>query len=316
MTKSLSQRIALYLSGSLLLRAGKILHENHLTDWQLGGSFVRKSMANAYLILNDYGKGLFPPKLPPREETFKIEREQFESWEFQSLDKTVAEAMTKPFSFPLHLLKCYTWAYVSIIETFNRRGIKPGSKLLEFGCGMGWLAELLTYQGYHVTGTTIAPIDIKHAKRRIGLLKERGIQSKLDFFCSPMEEMHKHIDPTEPFDATFCFEALHHAFDWRESLDAAAKCIRPGGQLFLFSEPPTLHTFICYRSAKILKTHEIGFKRKELVSHLKSLGLTDIEVRQPVHIEKIRDFWKYFVPFTFGAGSLMARSFWIAARKK
>jgi 2-polyprenyl-3-methyl-5-hydroxy-6-metoxy-1,4-benzoquinol methylase len=315
MHKPLKKRIASNIANSFLLRAGKVLHETHENDWQLGGSFFRKLLANVYLIIHDYGEGHFPPKLPSREETYKGERDQFESWDFQELDKTVSDSMTKPFSFPPHLLKYYTWAFVYITETLERRGINPGSRLLEFGCGMGWLAELLASRGYHVTGTTIAPIDIKHAKRRINLLKERGISSELDFFCSPMEEMHKYVDQTNPFDAAFCFEALHHAFDWKESLDAAAKCIRPGGQLFLFSEPPTLHTFICHRSAKVLKTHEIGFKQRDLVKHLELLGFRDFEVRRPVQIERIRDFWKVLSPFSFGGGSLIARSIWISAKK-
>lgn len=316
MNKKLSQRIASGLARSFLLQPGKTADERHANDWQMGGMFVSKVLANVYLILRDYGEGEFPPKLPSRELTYKGEREQFESWDFQPLDKTIAQSMTKPFSFPPHLLRYYLWSYAHITETLERRGVNPGARCLEFGCGMGWLAELLAFRGYHVTGTTIAPIDIKHAKRRIALLKERGINTELGFFCSPMEEMHRHVDLAKPFDAAFCFEALHHAYDWRESLESAAKCVRSGGQLFLFGEPPALHTFICYRSARILKTHEIGFKRKDLVGHLESLGFTDIEVLRPVQIEKVSDFWKPLMPIAFGGGSLMARFFWIAARKE
>jgi 2-polyprenyl-3-methyl-5-hydroxy-6-metoxy-1,4-benzoquinol methylase len=315
MNKTFSRWLASRISSSFLLRTGKALHETHLNDWQLGGSFRRKLLANIYLILHDYGNGHFPPRLSSREDTYRGERNQFESWEFQELDKTIVDSMTKPFSFPPHLLKLYSWAFVHITQMLEKHSVNPGAKLLEFGCGMGWLAELLAYRGYNVTGTTIAPIDIKHAHRRIDLIKGRGIKSELSFFCSPMEETHKHVDISKPFDAAFCFEALHHAYDWRESLESVSKCIRPGGYLFLFNEPSTLHTYICHRSAKILKTHEIGFKRKDLTHHLASLGFTDIEVHRPVQIEKFSDFWKPFAPFTIAAGSVACRFFWITARK-
>lgn len=313
--KKFSQKLASGFAGSFLLRAGRDLHEKHITDWQMGGSFLKKLLANVYLILHDYGQGDFPPKLVCREETFESEREQLKALDFQSWDQTFIDVMAKPFSSRGHWLKHYLWSTGLIMDTLEKRGVPPGSRLMELGCGMGWLAEFLALRGYAVTGTTIAPIDILHAKNRAESIKIKGLKSDLQFVCTPMEEVHRQVDISKPFDAVYCFEALHHAFDWRESLTAASKCIRRGGSLFLFCEPPALHTYVCYRSAKILKTHEIGFKRKELIAHIKKLGYTDIEISRPLRIDRLRDFWKQFLPFEVSSGSVLTHGLWIAGRK-
>ena len=57
-----------------------------------------------------------------------------------------------------------------------------------------------------------------------------------------------------------------------------------------------LHTFISYRSAKLVNTHEIGFRRGELTRHLSDTGFA------PVHC--------LGTPFHF-----WTKKHWIAARK-
>lgn len=309
------QKVAGSLANSFLLRPGKSLHEQYSKDWQMGGSFVRKLMANVYLILQDYSTGEFPPRHSSREATFTQEREQFASYEFQSLEESLKEVRSKPFNARIYMLKHYLWAFTLGVTMIESKGLKPGARLLELGCGSGWLSELYAQRGYSVVGTTIAPVDIENAKTRIVAMKSGGLDAKLDFVCSPMEEVDQRVDHKVPFDVAFCFEALHHTFDWRESLSAAGRCLRPGGYLMLFSEPPTLHTYICYRSSKILKTQEIGFKPREIKAHLKSMGYEDIEIRRPVPIARVRDVWRQFTPIILENGSLMPRALWISARK-
>lgn len=312
---TLKQKVAGSLANSFLLRPGKSLHEQYSKDWQMGGSFVRKLMANVYLILQDYSTGEFPPKHESREATFAQERDQFAQFEFQSLEQSLKEVRSKPFNAGIYMLKHYLWAFTQGVSMMESKGIKPGDRLLELGCGSGWLSELYALRGYSVVGTTIAPVDITNAKTRIPAIKAGGLSVDLDFVCSPMEEVDQKVDHTKPFDVAFCFEALHHTFDWRESLSSAGRCLRPGGYLMLFSEPPTLHTFICYRSSKILKTQEIGFKPSEIAAHLKSMGYEDIQIHRPIAIERVRDLWRKFAPFVLENGSVMARALWVSARK-
>jgi len=90
-----------------------------------------------------------------------------------------------------------------------------------------------------------------------------------------METVHVTL-AGELFDAVFVFEALHHAFDWRETIESAAKCLRPGGWLLICNEPNLLHTCISYRVAKLTNTHEIGFSKGDLVTALQKTGFRKI----------------------------------------
>lgn len=310
----ISRRFAAMLSSSLILRYGKQLHEQNPNDWRLGDSFIKKMLANIYLITKDYSNGQFPPVLLSKEETYREEREQFESLSGHAIKDIVDGEMVKPFQFPAKMFSGYMHALTSVIALFEKHGVKSGANILELGCGMGWMAEFLAWRGYNVTGTTIAPIDVDNAERRIKLIKDRGCKSRLNFFCAPMEDVYPHFGAVPLFDAVFCFESLHHAFDWKESLSSATKCLRPGGRIFLLSEPSSLHTFISYRSSRILKTHEIGFRKGDLVRELRMLGYEDIQVRRPRRIEKFTDLWKLLVPFTIEDGSVRARSYWITGR--
>ena len=81
----------------------------------------------------------------------------------------------------------------------------------------------------------------------------------------------------EGFDCVFIFEALHHAFDWRETLAAAHKCLKPGGWFLLAKEPMFLHTFVSYRVAKLSNTHEIGMSRRALIRRLRDVGFARVD---------------------------------------
>ena len=307
------QRLAIALSKSILLRKGKRLHEENPKDHLLQNNLWHKFLANAYLILSDYGKGEFPPKRPPREEAFEGERTQALSVEFSSIERLLEDAMRKPW-WDKRLFSQHSRDVIRIIETMERRGISAPAKILELGCGVGWVSEILAMRGYAVTGTSISEVEVEHAKLRIAALKAKQVDCSLEFIATPMEEVHGHVPPGH-FDAAFCYEALHHVFDWREALDAMDKCIRPGGWLFLFSEPSALHTYICHRSAKIWKTQEIGFHGRELRDHLRKLGYNPVIVKRPVWGEGLSVLIKRCMPFTVIAGSLVSRAYWISAQK-
>lgn len=308
------QRLATALAESFLLRKGKRLHEDNPKDHHLGGNVWHKFLANLYLILADYGRGEFPPKRPPREEAFHSERTQLLRVEFATPQRLLEDAMRKPW-WDKRLFPQHSREMIRIVETIEKCGIQVPAKLLELGCGGGWVSEILALRGYAVTGTEISGVITEHAKLRIPALKAKKLDCSLEFIATPMEEVHRHV-PSEHFDAALCYEALHHVFDWRDALDAVNRCIRPGGWIFLFSEPSALHTFICHRSAKIWKTQEVGFHGRELRNHLRKLGYHPIKIERPVWGEGLRVLFKRFMPFTTIAGSLVSRAYWISARKR
>ena len=151
-------------------------------------------------------------------------------------------------------------------------GIAPPSKLLELGGGTGWTAEFLCQMGFDVLSTTLSPTDVEMANKRLESLRVRGLQVRLRFQVCPMETVADHVKGQSPFDAVFVYEALHHAFDWRAAVTSAFECLRPGGWLLICGEPNLLHTAVSYRVAKLASTHEIGFRKRELVAHLRQTG--------------------------------------------
>jgi cyclopropane fatty-acyl-phospholipid synthase-like methyltransferase len=153
------------------------------------------------------------------------------------------------------------------------------------------MAEFLARSGYSVVGTSIAPSEIALAEQRVGACLSRGIESHLSFRVSPMESVDQ-IWPEPPeFDGVFVFEALHHAFSWRQAIEAASRCLRSGGWFVLANEPNLLHTFVSYRVARLSNTHEIGMSRRKLVEQMKAAGFKEIRALKPKINDLVSPHW-------------------------
>jgi 2-polyprenyl-3-methyl-5-hydroxy-6-metoxy-1,4-benzoquinol methylase len=86
-------------------------------------------------------------------------------------------------------------------------------KTLDFGCGTGWLTEILSQFG-EAAGVDLAP---EEARRRY---------PHLSFHLA-------NAVPPGPFDVVVSQEVLEHADDQPGYLDAAYRVLRPGGYLIL-----------------------------------------------------------------------------------
>ena len=113
----------------------------------------------------------------------------------------------------------------------------------------------------------------------------------------PMEQIDRARGQRPPYDAVYVYEALHHAFSWREAIEASHECLKPGGWLLICEEPNVLHTFVSYRVSRLANTHEIGFSGSELLRHLRVTGF------RPVRVLRNRV-------------GLLVRPHWNAARKE
>ncbi|HMN29186.1 MAG TPA: class I SAM-dependent methyltransferase, partial [Caldilineaceae bacterium] len=167
----------------------------------------------------------------------------------------------------------------------------PPRKLLELGCGTGWMAELLALLQFDVVGTSISPYEIEDAKSRIQSLAAKRINFSLRFHATPMETVDEAVGDYLPFDGVFVFEALHHAYNWRQALAASYRCLRPGGWLVIAQEPNVSHTYVAYRVAKLSNTHEIGFSRKELVQQLNAIGFINVSVVKDRVAFRVKPHW-------------------------
>ena len=93
-----------------------------------------------------------------------------------------------------------------------------------------------------------------------------------------METVDEAVSDLPPFDGAVIYEALHHVWDWRRSLQAARGCLRRGGWLFIINEPGLLHPLVSYRMSRLLGVREAGFSRAALLRQLRRSGFGPVRV--------------------------------------
>lgn len=262
------------MANSFLFNYGRNLYAENSKDWNLPLSKIDKLLVGSWLILDDYSKGIFPPTFSDQQKAYQAEKDYRFSIPGMLTEQVKHNNMTKPFWFGKGG-RGYLDQFVQLSLRLEKMGIKPPTKILELGCGSGWMAEFLATMGFDVCATTISEDDVSDAVCRIKSLEIKGLSPALRFVAAPMESVHLSTG-TDSFDAVFVYEALHHAFNWRHAIQSSHTCLRKGGWLLICNEPNLLHTFISYRVAKLSNTHEIGFSKKELVNELHKTGFRKI----------------------------------------
>jgi SAM-dependent methyltransferase len=116
------------------------------------------------------------------------------------------------------------WFYNELLEmpaTLSLLGEVRGKRLLDFGCGTGIYAKLLTKKGAIVKGFDISPEMIKIAKRENPNLDLKvGSGYKIPF--------------DEKFDIVLASLVVHYLEDWNKMFKEISRVLKTGGY-FLFS---------------------------------------------------------------------------------
>ncbi len=100
--------------------------------------------------------------------------------------------------------------------------MKPGSDVLDVGCGIG-ASSLHLARTYHAkaTGITISPVQLEMANQAAAI--ERRLPVK--FFLMDAEAM----DFENQFDLLWCVESISHLERREEFFASAARLLKPGG---------------------------------------------------------------------------------------
>lgn len=107
------------------------------------------------------------------------------------------------------------------------REVAPGDRVLEVGCGTGWLCLLLAERGLRgLVGTDFSPSQLDRAR---AAARERGLDHAVAFL--PPEE----LEVAGAFDVVVMHAFLHHLSteEIAAALEGAASRLRPGGKLLV-----------------------------------------------------------------------------------
>lgn len=110
--------------------------------------------------------------------------------------------------------------------------LPPGSRMLDIGCGSGWLSEYFARLGYVCKGIDISPELVAMARDRIAHVPydvdhETELRCRFDVYDIELAPL------AEKFDAIVCYDSLHHFEDERAVMSHLAAMVDVGGMLFI-----------------------------------------------------------------------------------
>ncbi len=118
-------------------------------------------------------------------------------------------------------------------------GLPAGSRILDVGCGSGWLSEYFARLGYQVKGIDISPTLVEMSRDRVARLPY-DVDHETTLRCS--FEVHDiELEPLlAQFDAILCYDSLHHFEDEGAVMRHIAMMLPVGGILFILEgeRPP------------------------------------------------------------------------------
>ena len=110
--------------------------------------------------------------------------------------------------------------------------LPAGSRILDVGCGSGWLSEYFARLGYDVTGIDISPDLIEMARARVDSVAY-GADHETPLRCRFLVHDAEGSPLAEEFDAVVCYDSLHHFEDERAVVRNLSAMTRYGGALFI-----------------------------------------------------------------------------------
>lgn len=125
----------------------------------------------------------------------------------------------------------------------------PPARLIEFGCGVGWLSLFLAQRGYRVTGVDISPDAIAAANAQ---RDARGLATA-EFRVGDYED----AVPANDYDYALFYDSLHHAEVEQLAVQRAFEALKPGGAMIAF-ETAAGHaeTEVSRRAVETFGVHE------------------------------------------------------------
>ena len=142
-----------------------------------------------------------------------------------------------------------------VLETLEAAGVQPGARVLDVGCGAGFLALPLAAAGYRVKGLDLAE----------GALAAGARQAlKLGLANPPVFQVGNALalpEDSGSFDAVLLMDFLEHVETPEVAVREAARVLRPGGVA-------VFHTFNRTLPAKLLAVKALELFTRDCPEHI------------------------------------------------
>jgi 2-polyprenyl-6-hydroxyphenyl methylase / 3-demethylubiquinone-9 3-methyltransferase len=176
---------------------------------------------------------------------------------------------------PLHTINPVRLDWISKATALNDMHV------LDVGCGGGILAESMAQHGAHVTG-----IDL--ANKALAVAKLHSLESgvKVDYRAISAEDLANEAPAT--YDVITCMEMLEHVPEPASVVQACAKLVKPGGNVFFstINRNPKAYLLAIVGAEYVLRllprgTHDYAklIKPSELAAYARRAGLESVEIR-------------------------------------
>jgi SAM-dependent methyltransferase len=171
-------------------------------------------------------------------------RELIARTSIDDLNRTAEEYFSSLTDWEHHLAKPFSKAdetppiLIAFATLLQGLRLTPGTTVLEFGAGTGWLSRFLTQLGCRVILLDVSPTALQIARELYERQPPIGDRPAPQFL--PFDG--RHIDlPDTSVERIICFDAFHHAPNPDDVLREFGRVLKPGG-IAAFAEPGPRHS--------------------------------------------------------------------------
>lgn len=178
--------------------------------------------------------------------------------------------------------------------------VKPGGKLLDVGCYTGVFPLIAKQHGWDSYGVEPSTWAASVAERRLPGKIRSGYLEQADF-------------PEDSFDVVTSWDVIEHVTDPRKEIQLMARCLKPGGWLFLstMSSQAPIVNILGARWPWYMPMHLFYFTPKTLDTFIREAGLITRDTLSYPHYTAVQyAVWKlepYFGPVARAIQRLLHR---------